>query len=166
MKKFCCKLPKGIFKFPQKFTPRPPQEIFKKMSEKKRPTSPHLQIYRWNISSFTSILHRATGVLLYFSVLAISWYVVYYTYQINIAESDEACDCPLRAIIDQIFSLAAIGITFALYYHFVNGIRHLFWDIGKGFDKKTASRNGILVIISALLLTASTIGTVIFLKLF
>lgn len=136
------------------------------MSEKKRPTSPHLQIYRWNISSFTSILHRATGVLLYFSVLAISWYVVYYAYQINIVESDEACDCPLRAIIDQIFSLAAIGVTFALYYHFVNGIRHLFWDIGKGFDKKTASNNGILVIVSALLLTASTIGAVIFLKLF
>jgi len=140
------------------------------MSEKKdssnRPTSPHLQIYKWNISSLTSIMHRATGVALYFSVVAICWYIVYYTYQINIAESDESCDCPLRAIIDNVFSFAAIIVTFALYYHFCNGIRHLFWDIGKGFTKETAKRNGFLIIISALVLTALTIGTVIYLKLF
>jgi len=131
-----------------------------------RPTSPHLQIYRWNISSLTSILHRLTGVALYFSVVAISWYVVYYTYQINIADSAETCDCPLQAIINNIFSLAAIFVTFALYYHFCNGIRHLFWDLGKGFDKKTAKTNGFLVIALALIFTTLTVGTVLYLKLF
>jgi succinate dehydrogenase / fumarate reductase, cytochrome b subunit len=140
------------------------------MSEKKdssqRPTSPHLQIYKWNISSFTSILHRATGVALYFSVVAICWYVTYYTYQINIVESQETCDCPLRNAINNIFNLAAIFVTFALYYHFCNGIRHLFWDLGKGFTKETAKTNGFLVIASALILTAITIGTVLYLKLF
>lgn len=140
------------------------------MTEKKgspsRPTSPHLQIYKWNISSFTSILHRATGVLLYFSVVAICWYIVYYTYKINIAESADTCDCPLNAIINNIFSLAAIGVTFALYYHFFNGIRHLFWDIGKGFEKETARTNGFLVIALAIIFTAVTIGTVLYLKLF
>jgi len=136
------------------------------MSEKKHPTSPHLQIYRWNLSSLTSILHRATGALLYVSIVAIVWYIVYYTYQINIAESVEDCDCPLRAILDNLFSLAAIGVTFSLYYHFCNGIRHLFWDIGKGFDVKIAKRNGYLVLLCALLLTIATVGTVIYLKLF
>lgn len=132
----------------------------------KRPTSPHLQIYRWNISSLTSIMHRATGVLLYFSIVAIVWYVIYYAYQINLATSEEACDCPWRAIFEKVFMLAAIFVTFSLYYHFCNGIRHLFWDIGKGFQIKTARTNGYLVVISALLLTIITVSATIYLKLF
>jgi len=135
-----------------------------------RPTSPHLQIYRWNISSFTSILHRATGVALYFSILAISWYIVYYAYQIDVAgvttEPAESCDCPLMKILNGIFCAAAAFIIFALYYHATNGIRHLFWDMGKGFEKSTAKRNGIFVIIFALLTTAATIGTALYFKLF
>ena len=134
------------------------------MTKQQRPTSPHLQIYKWNISSFTSILHRATGVLLYFSIVAISWYVVYYTYQINIAESSETCDCPMKAIFDKIFMLAAVGVTFALYYHFCNGIRHLFWDIGKGFKKETARTNGILTLFFAIIFTAATIAVALYIK--
>ncbi len=136
------------------------------MTEKQRPTSPHLQIYKWNISSLTSILHRFTGVLLYTSIVAISWYIVYYTYQINIAESADSCDCPMKKIFDSIFLLAAIGVTFSLYYHFANGIRHLFWDIGKGFEKKTARTSGIFAISASLVLTIITICTVIYLKFF
>lgn len=131
-----------------------------------RPTSPHLQIYRWNISSLTSIMHRLTGVILYGSIVAICWYIVYYTYQINIAESAETCDCPLNNIINNIFILAAVGVTFSLYYHFCNGIRHLFWDIGKGFEKETAKKTGLLSILSSLILTIVTIGSVIYLKFF
>jgi succinate dehydrogenase / fumarate reductase cytochrome b subunit len=130
-----------------------------------RPTSPHLQIYKWNISSLTSIFHRFTGILLYFSIIAIVWYIVYYTYQINPAESSETCDCPMMAMFDQIFFLAAIGVTFSLYYHFCNGIRHLFWDIGKGFELRTARNSGVFVIFSALILTIITIATVFYLKI-
>ncbi len=132
----------------------------------KRPTSPHLQIYKWNISSLTSILHRLTGVVLYASIVAIVWYIIYYTYQINPAESMENCDCPMKKILDNIFALAAIGVTFSLYYHFANGMRHLFWDIGKGFDIKVARRNGYLVVLAALLLTSATVGAVTYLKFF
>ena len=132
----------------------------------KRPTSPHLQIYKWNISSLTSILHRLTGVILYASIVAIVWYIIYYTYQVNIAESVETCDCPMKQMLDNIFALAATGVTFSLYYHFCNGVRHLFWDIGKGFDIKIARRNGYLVVLSALLLTTATVGAVVYLKLF
>ncbi len=135
------------------------------MSKEQKPTSPHLQIYRWNISSFTSILHRFTGILLYIAIVFISWYIVYYTYQINISESLESCDCPWRKLLDNLFILVAIGIVFALYYHFCNGIRHLFWDIGKGFDKQTAKTNGFLVIILALIFTTITISTILYLKL-
>ncbi len=136
------------------------------MTIKQKPTSPHLQIYRWNLSSLTSIMHRLTGVLLYFSVVAISWYIVYYTYQINVDQASQDCDCLMKKIIDNLFYLAAISTTFALYYHFCNGIRHLFWDIGKGFEKQTAKRNSLLVIIISLVFTALTVGTTIYLKLF
>ena len=139
------------------------------MTEKKRPTSPHIQIYKWTISSFTSIMHRLTGVSLYASIVAISWYVVYYTYQINISHSssyiDESCDCPIKAFMDKVFIAAAIALTFSLYYHFCNGIRHLFWDIGKGFDKDTARNNGFLVISLAAIFTALTIGAVLIFKI-
>ena len=129
-----------------------------------RPTSPHLQIYRWNLSSLTSIFHRATGIALYFSVVAIAWYIVFYSTQINVSQA-ENCECMMMAIMKCLFTLASIAITFSLYYHFCNGIRHLFWDIGKGFDVKIATRNALIVIFTALALTIATIALVVYLKL-
>lgn len=131
-----------------------------------RPTSPHLQIYKWNISSLTSILHRFTGVVLYASIIAIVWYIIYYTYQVNPAESVETCDCPLQQILDKIFCFSAVGVIAALSYHLFNGIRHLFWDIGFGFEVKTAKRNAYLVILATILLTAAVIGAILYLKTF
>jgi succinate dehydrogenase / fumarate reductase cytochrome b subunit len=130
-----------------------------------RPTSPHLQIYRWNLSSLTSIFHRLTGVALYFSVIAISWFIIFYSTKINVGET-ETCDCLMMTVMRSIFTLAGIAVTFSLYYHFCNGIRHLFWDIGKGFNVKTANRNAVIVILSALALTIVSIATVVYLKLF
>ncbi|NBV05654.1 MAG: succinate dehydrogenase, cytochrome b556 subunit [Proteobacteria bacterium] len=137
-----------------------------KASTSNRPTSPHIQIYRWNISSFTSILHRLTGAALYFSVLILSWYIVFYTYQTVIAPAEsESCDCPINQLIDYAFIVAGIFITFALYYHLCNGVRHLFWDIGKGFEKETSATNGYLVIITSIIITAITIGAVVYFKI-
>ncbi|MBM5783210.1 MAG: succinate dehydrogenase, cytochrome b556 subunit [Pelagibacterales bacterium] len=137
------------------------------LQNKKLPTSPHLQIYRWNVSSITSIFHRLTGVILYFSIVTICWYLVFYTYQMNVTEqNEESCDCLIKGLMGYILWIAGCGITFALYYHFCNGIRHLFWDLGKGFDKETARTNGFLVIISAIVLTTLTVGSVIYFKLF
>lgn len=135
------------------------------MQERKRPTSPHLQIYKPQISSFTSIFHRFTGIILYLSLIAISWFIVYFAYQTDFTETfDQApkCDC---VIYKTVLYGALIFITFALFYHFCNGIRHLFWDIGKGFDKQMAKFNGIIVIISAFLLTAITVALVLFFNL-
>lgn len=142
-----------------------------KNSNSARPTSPHLQIYKWNICSITSIMHRFTGVALFFSIIFISWFVVYYAYQINTSQINgalmsENCDCPLNQILNQIFILATVLVSFSLYYHFCNGIRHLFWDFGKGFELKTARRNGYLVILVSLILTVITIAVTAFLKFF
>ncbi len=129
-----------------------------------RPTSPHLQIYAWNISSLTSIFHRLTGVSLYFSIIAISWYVVFYTYQVDGAQAAEQCDCPLRQALEYVFYAAIVAVVFALYYHFCNGIRHLAWDMGKGFQLRTARFTGYLVIFMALVLTALTLGFAAYFK--
>jgi len=128
------------------------------------PTSPHIQIYRWSISSFTSIMHRLTGIALYFSIILISWYIVYYTYQINISSTQEKCACWVMQLLNIAFIAAAIFVIFALFYHLTNGIRHLFWDIGKGFDKNQAKVNGFLVIAISAILSLLTILTVIYLK--
>jgi len=130
-----------------------------------RPTSPHLQIYAWNISSLTSIFHRLTGVLLYFSIIAISWYVVLFTYQVNVGNaSQEHCDCPWMQTFEYVCYAAIIAIVFSLYYHLCNGVRHLFWDIGKGYELKTARFNGFLVILMAVIITGLTLGFAAYFK--
>lgn len=136
----------------------------KKLSIRKMPTSPHLQIYRWNIGSLTSIMHRFTGILLYASLLVISWYIVYYTYQIDISQNSHKCDCLKTKIINFIFCGASIALIFSLYFHFCNGIRHLFWNIGKGFEKKTAQFNGYLILGISISLTLLTIIIVFYFR--
>ncbi len=134
------------------------------MNKKNRPLSPHLQIYKPQISSFTSILHRLTGIFLYIGVVAICWVIVYYTYQVEIiAEgqlaTEETCDgCYLKYIL---YTLV-LAWTFSLYFHLCNGIRHLFWDIGKGFEKNLSNRNGIIVIVTSIVMTAASAYYVFF----
>lgn len=129
------------------------------MTSRKRPLSPHLQIYKPQITTFTSILHRATGIFLYIGVIVMCWAIVHYSYQINTEmEGGEAeCYCPWKNIIRYIMYLVILGWTFSLYYHLCNGIRHLFWDIGKGFEINTAKKTGISVIIISFILTAFSI---------
>ncbi len=133
------------------------------MNSKKRPLSPHIQIYKPQISSFTSILHRLTGIFLYIGVVIICWAIVYYTYQVEIFVDGEveekACNCPWKYAL----YVAVLMWSFSLYYHLCNGIRHLFWDIGKGFEKKTANRNGILALIIPALMTVASAYYIFFL---
>jgi succinate dehydrogenase / fumarate reductase cytochrome b subunit len=120
------------------------------MIDKSKPLSPHLQIYKPQITSITSILHRLTGVALYFGVVMLSILISYYTYQTDILGNEYKCDC----LYTKIFMYAVAFIwSFALYYHLANGIRHLFWDIGKGFDIVTARKTGIIVLLVSFFLT-------------
>ena len=133
------------------------------MTSRKRPLSPHLQIYKPQLTSFTSILHRATGVFFYIGIIVMCWAIIHYSYQINVEiESGEAqCYCPWKNVIHYAIYLAILGWTFSLYYHLCNGIRHLFWDIGKGFEINTAKKTGISVIILSTLLTALSVFIVL-----
>lgn len=115
-----------------------------------RPISPHLQIYNPQITSVLSILHRILGVALSFgAVLLVYWLVA-------------AAFGPDTYLQAQIFfaswfgQLILLGMSFSLFYHFANGIRHLIWDAGIGFDMPTLRATGVLVIISSFGLTAIT----------
>ena len=117
---------------------------------RQRPLSPHLQIYKPQITSILSILHRATGIALSIgSVILVLWIVA-----LTLGENTYII---YSNLINNWFSkLIIFGFTFALFYHLSNGIRHLFWDAGYGYDLKHAYISGVAVIISSLLLTSIT----------
>ncbi len=121
-----------------------------KMPEKlrARPTSPHLSIYRWQISMTLSILHRATGMALAVGLLFLVWWLY------AVLCGPAAYDCFLdftHSIIGRIF---LVGWTWSLCYHMLNGIRHLFWDMGKGYEISTMTQTGIMVVLGSFILTA------------
>jgi succinate dehydrogenase / fumarate reductase, cytochrome b subunit len=104
------------------------------MSETKRtprPLSPHLQIYRPMLTTMMSILHRITGATLYFGVLLLIWWLV------AAARSDQAFDMAQSFFGHWFGRLVLLGFSWALIHHFLGGLRHLLWDTGRGFDKKT-----------------------------
>ena len=111
----------------------------------KRPLSPHLSIYRPQITSTLSIFHRITGVALYFGLilLAVFLHVVAYS-----PENYAALHQCLSSAIGRLF---LFGWTLAFYYHLFNGVRHLYWDMGKGFDMASVNRTGWIAIILSIL---------------
>jgi len=114
---------------------------------KPRPLSPHLQVYKPQMTSMLSILHRGTGVFLSLGTpLLICWLAA-----IAAGPEDYA---DFRAFASHwLVTLLLLGWAFSLFYHLSNGIRHLFWDAGKGFEMTDLVRSGWLVLVSAFLLT-------------
>ena len=112
-----------------------------------RPLSPHLTIYRPQMSSISSILVRISGVSLSFGFVLIVWWLLAASTNIKYFES-------ANSILSSWFGIVVlIGSVWALCYHFLGGIRHLIWDMGYGFDLKTADRMGWAVIIGSFVLT-------------
>lgn len=111
----------------------------------RRPISPHLTIYRPQISSMLSIAHRLSGGFLFIGIILFCWWLVMITFY------------PSNLSMFADYSQLAKPILFiwviAFYYHLLNGIRHLFWDAGLGFEIKTMNISGILVIITSISLT-------------
>ncbi len=119
------------------------------MSPVSRPLSPHLQVYRWQISSTLSILHRLTGVGLSLGAVAlVGWLLALAAGQAAYAQFSWV----FAGLPGQVF---LIGWTLCFCYHLCNGLRHLAWDAGYGFDKKAARNSGIVVVAAASLLTAA-----------
>ena len=113
-----------------------------------RPLSPHLQVYKPQITSVLSILHRATGVALAVGTLMLVWWLI------AAASGAEAFGTVQGFWGSWFGQLLLLGWSFALFYHLCNGIRHLFWDAGKGFELATVTRSGMAVIAGAVILTA------------
>lgn len=117
------------------------------MAQRERPLSPHLQIYRPEITSVLSIAHRLTGVALSVGTLLLVWWLLATALG---GDAFALADGFLGSIIGRIL---LFGWTFALFYHLANGIRHLGWDLGYGFDLGVLKATGWLVVAAALGLT-------------
>ena len=120
------------------------------MAQVERPLSPHLQIYKPQISSVLSILHRMTGFALAIGTLLLTWWLTAAAY--NVAAFSVA-----QGFVASWFGqLLLLGFSFAFFYHLCNGIRHLFWDAGYGYELDTMTKTGWLVVVAAFVLTAIT----------
>jgi succinate dehydrogenase / fumarate reductase, cytochrome b subunit len=117
------------------------------MPARARPLSPHLTIYRWQIGNTLSILHRATGALLALGLIALAyWWTA-------LAAGPEAYHTAARVLAGPLGLLVLGGFSLAFWYHLLNGVRHLFWDAGRGFEKSGRRVGGMAVVIGAVVLT-------------
>ena len=113
-----------------------------------RPLSPHLQVYKPQITSVLSISHRATGVALAAGTLLLAAWIV------AIAMGPAAHARVAGFAGSWPGQLLLLGWSVALFYHLLNGIRHLFWDSGRGFDLPTMEKSGKAVVAGTVVLTA------------
>ena len=121
------------------------------MPSLERPLSPHMQVYRPQITSVLSILHRITGVALTVGLLFLTWWLVAGLY------GPEAF-ANVQAFLGSWFGhLMLWGFTFAVYYHLGNGIRHLLWDFGWGFELERVRLSGLIMLACAGGLTVITL---------
>jgi len=122
------------------------------MDTNHRPLSPHLQVYRPQWTSVLSILHRISGVFLSVgTVLMVVWLVA-------LAQGESAYVAMLEFMTSPPALIALIGWTLALFYHLLNGIRHLMWDTGAMLELKPARVSGWSVVALSLVLTAIVWG--------
>lgn len=120
------------------------------MAEAGRPLSPHLQVYRWYLTMALSIAHRVTGAGLAVGLLLLSWWLV------ALAGGPESF-ATVRAVLDSWFGgLVLFGFTLFFWFHALNGVRHLVWDLGYGLDKATAQQSGVVVVGGSVGLTLLT----------
>lgn len=119
-----------------------------------RPLSPHLQIYRIQLTSVTSILTRITGNALIVGVLLAVWWLL------AAAVSDSAFATANAVATSWFGDLVFTGSAWAVWYHYLAGLRHLYFDAGHGLDIKTAERLGWGLIFGSVLLTVITVAII------
>ena len=112
-----------------------------------RPLSPHLQVYRPQMTSVMSILHRAAGVVLTTGTLIMAAWLV------SLALGKEAYDVVVMVIGHPLGQFVLFGYSVALIYHALNGVRHLGWDLGFGLTIPQVYKNGQIVLFLTVLLT-------------
>ena len=115
--------------------------------DNKRPLSPHLQVYKPQLTSMTSIMHRITGFALFVGCFMLTCWLL------AISSSGSHFHDFQKFITSGFGKFLMAGWTFALVYHLLNGIRHLIWDTGKNLSIQGAYRTGWAVIIGSVLVT-------------
>ncbi|WPZ35393.1 succinate dehydrogenase, cytochrome b556 subunit [Thalassobaculum sp. OXR-137] len=117
------------------------------MSAHNRPLSPHLQVYKPQLTSIMSIAHRATGIALAVGTLLLVWWLL-------AAAAGPDAFATAHGFLGSWFGMLILfGFTYALMYHLCNGIRHLFWDAGYGFELETAYKSGWIAVGASVALT-------------
>ena len=115
--------------------------------ENKRPLSPHIQIYRWHVSSLVSISHRITGII---NIIAITLICLWVSL-IFISENNH--EMIILFLSSKIGKFIILGLTWSFSFQILSEIRHLIMDLGYGFELKTSKITGLLVIFGSLILT-------------
>ncbi len=119
------------------------------MSKTQRPLSPHLQVYKPQLTSMMSITHRLTGLFLSLGMVVF----IYWLYRL--ATNQGVADGMIAFFQSTIGMVLLYAWVFAFAYHLCNGIRHLFWDVGKGYSLPAVYRSGYLVLLVAVLMTVA-----------
>ena len=119
------------------------------MSNTERPLSPHLSVYRWPITMTLSILHRATGVAMSIGLIVLAAWLM--SAAAGAAQYDQFA-AMMSTLVGRLF---LFGWSFAFFYHLANGIRHLVWDTGRGFEKRQANASAWFVLLLATGMTAA-----------
>ena len=124
------------------------------MSPAERPLSPHLQVYRWQLTSVMSILHRATGIALSLGAILLVWWLG------AASDGQEPYAAVQRFLGSWIGLVLLFGWSVALFYHLCNGIRHLWWDTGYGLELNGVYAGGwtVLAITAALTIVTWVVG--------
>ena len=117
------------------------------MEEKNNPLSPHLQIYKWQISSLLSITHRIVGVI---NILAIT---IICFWSLSLLLGGESYEIMYTFFNSFFGKFIAIGLCWTFSFHILNELRHLFWDLGYGFDLKVSKITGVLALVCSFILT-------------
>ena len=114
-----------------------------------RPLSPHLQIWRWHVTMFCSIAHRVTGVGLYLGALLLAAWAV------ALASGPDAYGA-YRSLLGSIpGKVVLFGMTVSIFYHLAAGVRHLVWDVGHGYQPRTADMTGAVCIAFSVVASAA-----------
>lgn len=116
---------------------------------RERPLSPHLQVWRWHATMLTSILHRATGVVLYAGFLILAAWLL------CLALGPESYAFAMDLLAQPLGQLVLAGIAVSLFFHLAKGLQHLVWDLGFGFGLAGAGASAVACIVFALLAAAA-----------
>lgn len=114
-----------------------------------RPLSPHLFIYKPMLSMTLSVMHRATGIAMYFGTLLAAWWFM------SLAIGPDAYAFFTWVMGSWVGMIVLIGFTWVLFHHMFGGIKHFFWDFGKGFELDTVERVAKLAVVIPIFVTAN-----------